>query len=343
MAEEVMDNVVENTDNVDLPSEDLSEDATKKSKKKGRKKKSNEDNEKFDYIIRDKKVRRKTKNRKRATIILIILALLIMIGAAIWGITNFLEYNNFKIMIDREGQNVLSLSPHANLDNKSEVIYIDGPITMDNITLDGIEKDILKLEESEGSVSNPNMVTGTFYLTNVTDKARTYMESIYISNSTRGIEKAIRILVISTHFDKDGNIIEDSRNVACYAHMGTKTVDNKTIPSPELVVPLPSNRRPYHGYEILHRYEIEKNYEGSVDAYIEAQDNPPIAWVTTPFASENIVVEKQGGTIHVGEKIRYSIAIWIEGYDKDTTNDKLGGQIKLDFKFSDSGIVTNIK
>lgn len=352
MAKEEKDNLVEDIDQENLSS-DVSEETPIKGSKKARKRKSDEINEKYDYIIKDKRVRRKTQNRKRATIILIILALLILIGAFIWGITTYLEYNNFKIMIDRDGKNVLSLSPHANLDNKSQTIDIDGPPKMDNISLKGLESAIIKLEDLEGSVENPDMITGTFFLTNVTDKPRSYVESIHIRNATRDIGKAIRVLVISTHFDKDGKRIEGGRVVTCYAHSATKTVqktdqdgnpmiDNdgkpimETIDVPELVVPHPSTV--VHGYEILHRYEIENNYGGDVNRYISENNITPAPWYTTPFMSNDIIVEKQGGVIGVNEKVRYSIAIWIEGWDSDTVNERLGGTISIDFKFSDAGI-----
>lgn len=355
MAEE-KDNIIENSGTEQTPEAtdaDLSTESsskTKRGKKKGVKNTA-ETSAQYDYIIKDKKVRRKTQNRKRATIILILLALLILVGASIWAIFNYLEYNNFKIMIDREGRNVFSLSPHSNLDNKSEVIYIDGPNKMDNVTLMGQEQLILDLEKSEGSVLNKNMVTGTFYLTNVTDKDRSYLEQINIVSATRGIEKTIRILVINTHFDTDGNEIKGSRTVDCYAHIGNRSVEvqdkdgkpvlddkgNKTFKSievPEAVVPVPSDRRPdrrlYDGFDIL--------YPGKT----RDESYNPTEWTTKPFASKDVVVEQQRQIVKVGEKVRYTIAIWIEGNDADTTDEKLGGQMKIDFKFSDSAIPPTI-
>ena len=68
-----------------------------------------------------------------------------------------------------------------------------------------------------------------------------------------------------------------------------------------------------------------------------AKDNPLGEYDdyrTTDFASEDVIVSKEYNDFKVGAVRQYSIVIWIEADDRDTTNEKIGGSLVLSMQFS---------
>ncbi|MFA5526579.1 MAG: hypothetical protein WC992_07135, partial [Acholeplasmataceae bacterium] len=76
-------------------------------------------------------------------------------------------------------------------------------------------------------------------------------------------------------------------------------------------------------------FQKPDNYEGSVPiAYTQPLQN------SQHFLSETIVMRKTLTDFKPGEIRKFSVIVWIEGTDPDTTDDILGGMIKLQMNFS---------
>ena len=52
------------------------------------------------------------------------------------------------------------------------------------------------------------------------------------------------------------------------------------------------------------------------------------------FLTERTVMRKTTTNLKPGTKIKFSVVVWLEGYDPDTTDDVLGGMIKMEMNFS---------
>ena len=50
----------------------------------------------------------------------------------------------------------------------------------------------------------------------------------------------------------------------------------------------------------------------------------------TNFESANVVLERQADNFRSGDVAKFTVVIWIEGNDPDCTDDRLGGEFKLD-------------
>lgn len=302
---------------------------SKKMKARGKNMVENTDevSTKYEYVIKHKKVEQETKRRRRIRILLIFLLCLFILGGGLWGVSSFIEYNNFRVVVDRPGQNIFAISPFKNLNNTTEIYNIDGPRYMDNITLLGMEKTVLDIEALDGATSKDNLIAATFYLTNITDATRRYREIIDISDTSQGLEEAIRIMLIKSTYTSDGSI----KNRTCNVYAAPHSYDDLGNPIPEAVVPL-STPSFYTGDELR-----------IIDGLGLSTEEDPGEWMTIPFLTKTLVVNSSGdedGTaesfnIPGGGKVKYTLLIWLEGNDKDCVDDKLGGRMKLSLTFTE--------
>lgn len=79
-------------------------------------------------------------------------------------------------------------------------------------------------------------------------------------------------------------------------------------------------------------YQKPDVYQGSV----------PVSYTsplqkTEKFLSDTIVARKRFNTFRPGDIKKFSVVVWIEGMDPDTTDDIIGGMIKLQMNFSIDG------
>lgn len=282
---------------------------------------------KYEYVIKHKKVEKETKNRKFIRVLIIFLLSLLILGGGLWGVTAFIEYNNFRVVVDRPGQNIFAISPMRSLQNTTEIYNIDGPRYMDNITLMGMENVILEIEEADGATSRDNLIAATFYLTNITEDSRRYREIVDISETSQGLEEAIRIMLIKSTYNADGSVNKRVCNVYAAPH----SFDEFGVPIPEAVVPLATPSY-YTGDELR-----------QLDGLGLSDSEDSEEWMSIPFLSSTLVLDQNGDSegnpedyiIPPGGKVKYTLLIWLEGNDKDCIDDKLGGRMKLSLTFSE--------
>lgn len=273
---------------------------------------------KYEYILKNKKARTETKHKKLVTTLSIVLVILIVAGGIIYGMLTAIKLNSFKVYVDTPGKKVLSLSADKDFSFGTETLEIDGPGFMDNTTLPArynnststaIEDRLSLIVGSQNFEYKPtdSFIAASFSLKNMTGEDQYYAERLNLRKSTNNVDSAMRVMLVRKYDDSD------EFEVVVYA----KARDGML----EKVVPLEKNV-----YTPLRIYEKE-------DGTVEWEHVGEEPWMAEDFHSDEFVFFNQGKPIRAGEVIRYSIIVWLEGWDSDCTDDKLQGIIQMDLAF----------
>jgi hypothetical protein len=255
---------------------------------------------KYKYIIQQKETEKQTKSRRRIVILLLFLLFTILFGSSVWGVMSFVEYNNFRILVDKEGRDYLSLSYSRGFVSGHETLVLDGPKIMSDVTFISMYDNVGAFEAKEGNstVDADKYLASTFFLKNVSDKRLSYTEIITMANVKLNVDAALRVFLSS----------DDTGEWRIYAKA-------KADGSPEEVVPPdPTWTQGRHF-----------GADGGIG------DTP---WYATPFTNEGTVMRVGGKTLEPGEARRYTIIIWLEGCDPECVNDILGGTLRLQMNFN---------
>lgn len=250
--------------------------------------------EKYKYLIKNREVRQHNRKHKIVVAMLIFLGITILIGGGAFGMISFLQYNNFKVLVDKPGMNIFTLSSDKEFAKQSEVLSLDGPRYMDNITLMDIYHKIPDIKATEGNYGERDKMkymAATFYLKNISNSDQVYRESITIDGITKNVDDAIRIMVIR----------ED--DITVYAKVGTNGEPEEVVPGQDFT---------------------KEGVPGL------AED----IWITEPFISSKYVFYNTGLPLASGEVIRYTVLVWLEGWDNECEDHILGGTIKMELQFS---------
>lgn len=283
-----------NTEAAEQEIKNTEEAGNKKPEQSDKKPSASADSTKYKYLIKNREVRKHTRHRKIVLTLMVFLGVTILLGGTVYGIISFLNYNNFQVLIDKEGMNILSLSNRLDFTNPSEVLALGGPKYMDNITLMDIYYLLPEFEAHEGSYGEADTskyIAATFYLKNITDKDRIYREAVVISDITKNVDDALRVMIV-----RDGE----------------RTVYAKPKPdqTPEEVVPGQFFTK-----------------EGIPDIRGEV-------WMSEPFISPRHVCYNTGLPLAAGQVVKYTVVIWLEGWDEECVDAILGGTIKLELQFA---------
>lgn len=295
-----------------VPSEEGGVIKKVKKTKKGETPSPDSSNTKYEYILKNKKSRKEVKHKKFITIVSFVIIFLLLGIGLFYGMYTAIKVNSFKVFIDSSGSKVLSLSSDREFSFGSEVLQIKGPGTMDNTTLalgmnlvtsPTIEERLATIVTSDGfeAGATDRFIASTFYLKNTTANVQTYVEELNLRNASNRVETAMRVMLIRNH------------KIMVYAKANNGV--------PEQVVPLST---PYT--ELF----IEENEDGTVNILHKGEE----AWIAEDFHNDDYIFYNENLNIQPGEIIKYSIVIWLEGWDPDCTDDKLKGIIQMDFAFS---------
>ena len=141
LKEEAQDKAVTDTlkENKDKE-KDKKEEGERQEEKKATKgavsqEKEKEESKKYNYLIKNRNVRKHVRRQKAIVILLIFIGASIILGGTVYAMMTFIEYNSMKVLIDKEGLNIFSLSTSPTFSNPTEVLALSGPKYMDNITL----------------------------------------------------------------------------------------------------------------------------------------------------------------------------------------------------------------
>ena len=73
--------------------------------------------------------------------------------------------------------------------------------------------------------------------------------------------------------------------------------------------------------------------DGELTTYAKARPNGNAEYRTNTFYDEDTIVYKEYKDFEVSQVRKYSIVMWIDANDPDTTNDKIGGALSLSMHF----------
>ncbi|MBQ7653127.1 MAG: hypothetical protein IJS93_02000 [Clostridia bacterium] len=271
------------------------------------------DKDKFAYIIKRKSVRKRARRKTVSLIMVIFVLIALLITGLVYGVLTFIDFNSFRITVERSNLNYLTLSEDYEFTNPTSVLSLSGPKDMDNFTFEWLPYRTQFLNE-EGSLSSDNYIASAFYLKNISEKPVYYTENISLTNVYKGLEDTIRILLIKQIVteDESGNAVLSAPEYRCYAKVSADGV------TPEYVA---------GGHE-------DEYYPVPVSNPNNIESSDP--WYTIPFysADSGTVLDSVYYPLMPGQKIRYAMAVWIEGTDPECTNDKLGGKVSYNFRFS---------
>ena len=154
-----------------------------------------------EYIIKNKRVRRQSRRRTLIIILLLFLLIIALLAGATYAIMQFVDDTNFRVSVSHTGTAWLSLSKDYDFTNPTSVLDVSAPKNMDNCTLcNYLDHKLLDIYNTDGSYKGEGtenyFIATSFFLKNTGNEAISYREIISLDRAMKGMEKAIRILVI---------------------------------------------------------------------------------------------------------------------------------------------------
>lgn len=273
-----------------------------------------------EYIIKNKRVRRQSRFRTIIIILLVFLLIVALLAGATYAIMQFVDESNFRVTVSHTGTAWLSLSKDYDFTNPTSVLDVTAPQNMDNCTLcNYLDHKLLDIYNTDGSYkdegSQEYFIATSFYLKNTSNEAVSYREIITLDRSMKGMEKAIRVLVIKDIEPPDD---DDLGTITVYAAP-------KEDGSLEEVVP-PG------GAMSAYRPRTISDYDGFTIADEDIREDG--VWMTKAFLGNGYVMNSDFFPLEQDEIIKYTIVIWLEGQDEQCVDEILGGQVKIAVEFA---------
>lgn len=289
---------------------------------------------KYKYVIQNARARAAVRNRRNFIVFCIILLAFILLAALAYCVVSAIRINDFTVFVDPSGTKMLSLSHDEAFTNATEVLEIKGPTKITNTTLakgknrvvneDGevakaIEEKLLRIVRGEGKDSEAekgdHFISSSFYIKNISDEPQTYSEKLWIEQVTKNLQDCIRVMLVRG-YDETKEDFGDCE-ITVYAK-------RKKNGEPEEVVKLKN--------ESYGPIVITKDKDGR--PAITHKEIPNSGnWMTEPFKSDTVVFCNDNLPLAPNQTVKYSVVFWIEGWDPECTNDKIGGTIQMKFGF----------
>lgn len=264
---------------------------------------------KYEYILKRKSVRSRARRRTVSLVLLVFTLIATLVAGLVYGILSFVDFNSFRITIDRNYNGYLTLSDNYDFENASSVLSTEGLKYMTNTTYSWIN--VKELLTKEGSLSKNDYIATAFYLRNQGEDGVYYSENILLTNSYLELEDTIRILLIKQieHTNPDGTTYWSDPEYKCFAKVASDGISDEYVAGGDEVIP-----------------------EYTSDPNLPTQNVP---WKCTSFYDYNsgIVIDTVYYPLLPQQRVRYAMAIWIEGTDPDTIDEKLGGRVSYTFQF----------
>ena len=193
------------------------------------------------------------------------------------------------------------LCADANLKRRTSRLISEELTDVSNISIQDIDKEV---DMTDGPHNGANYLAYTFYILNSGEDTSSYAYTVQMDESTKHCDEAVWVMLF-----EDGH---------------------------QLLYSAPSQEG---GGEGIYGYANEPPfydccYDQQYQYYKEGE-----RWgiVTTPYAEEGIVARGVVDDVTPGTAHKYTIVIWLEGYDPQCTNDIFGGFAKYSMKFSTMG------
>ncbi len=290
-----------------------------------------------EYVIKNKRVRRQARRRTIVIILLIFLLAFAILAGATYLIMRATEESNFRISVSHTGAAYLSLSKDYNFTNPTTQLDVSAPKNLDNCTLRNyIDEQLIDISNAEGTYVNEDgdyyFVASTFYLKNTSESDVSYSEAITLARMKKGMEKAIRVLVIKDFTPGD----DDAGTITVYAAPQSDAEGNDILDEDgkvirEAVVPINVNGNKSI-YDPRTLTGEDEDYEGFI--FDEGDFSEDGEWLARPFAGDGYVMKSEFYPLKKGQIIKYTIVIWLEGNDEQCVDAILGGQVKIAAEFT---------
>ena len=246
-----------------------------------------------DYIIKNKRVRRQSRRRTIIIILLLFLLIISLLAGATYAIMQFVDESNFRVSVSHTGTAWLSLSKDYGFTNPTSVLDVSAPKNMDNSTLcNYLDSKLLDIYQTEGAYtgdgSQEYFIATSFYLRNSGDKDISYREMITLDRTVKGMEKAIRVMMIKDVEPPDD---EDYGTITVYAAA-------KEDGSREEVVPMGGRMANVYKPKNITFYD-----KFSFDDEDFSEDG---RWYAKNFAGNGYVMNSQLYPLKEGEIIKYT-------------------------------------
>lgn len=264
---------------------------------------------KYEYIYKKKSVRNRARRRTVSLVMMVFVLIATLIAGLVYGVLKFIDFNSFRITIDRNYNGYLTLADNYAFENASSVLSTEGLKYMTNTTYSWIN--VKELLTKEGSLSKNDYIASAFYLRNQGDEGVYYSENIVLTNSYLELEDTIRILLIKQieYTNPDGSTYWSDPEYKCFAKIASDGISDEYVAG---------------GDEVIPEYTSDPNYP-----------TQNIPWKCTSFYDYNagVVIDTVYYPLLPKQRVRYAMAIWIEGTDPDTIDEKLGGRVSYTFQF----------
>ena len=264
---------------------------------------------KYEYIYKKKSVRNRARRRTVSLVMMVFVLVATLIAGLVYGVLKFIDFNSFRITIDRNYNGYLTLADNYAFENASSVLSTEGLKYMTNTTYSWIN--VKELLTKEGSLSKNDYIATAFYLRNQGDKGVYYSENIVLTNSYLELEDTIRILLIKQieYTNPDGSTYWSDPEYKCFAKIASDGISDEYVAG---------------GDEVIPEYTSDPNYP-----------TQNIPWKCTSFYDYNagVVIDTVYYPLLPKQRVRYAMAIWIEGTDPETIDEKLGGRVSYTFQF----------
>lgn len=217
---------------------------------------------------------------------------------------------------------MLSLSSDSSFSKPTTQLTTSGPSNMLDTTYTNLPLMQFRLEDGSYTQAE-DYYASSFYLTNLGDYDCEYREVITMTNTLNHLEDCIRVLVIREELVRaeDGTYTQLSRQEDFSRMRWTCYAKGREDGSAEQVA-----------------YDIGRD-GGTID--VPTDPNPDAVdkrspWMCTNFleATSGVASDQQSYVLGPKSRVRYTIAVWIEGTDPDTVDERIGGQISLRFGFT---------
>ena len=286
-----------------------------------------------EYIIKNKNVRRRSRLRTIIIILLVFLLIMALLAGVTYSLMQFVEDSNFRVSVSHTDTAVLSLSKDYNFTNPTSVLDISAPQNMDNCTLcNYIDHKLLDIYNTDGSYKGEGtkeyFIATSFFLKNTGRRDVNYREISSLDRTMKGMDKAIRVMVIKDIEPPDD---EAYGVITVYAapksdESGEDLKDENGNVILEEVVPTGGTMTGYKPETIIDYDKFE---------FDPADIREDGVWMTKPFQGDGYVINNQAEPpLQVNQVIKYTIVIWLEGQDEQCVDDILGGQVKLAVEFA---------
>lgn len=264
---------------------------------------------KYEYIYKKKSVRNRARRRTVSLVMMVFVLIATLIAGLVYGVLKFIDFNSFRITIDRNYNGYLTLADNYAFENASSVLSTEGLKYMTNTTYSWIN--VKELLTKEGSLSKNDYIATAFYLRNQGDEGVYYSENIVLTNSYLELEDTIRILLIKQieYTNPDGSTYWSDPEYKCFAKIASDGISDEYVAG---------------GDEVIPEYTFDPNYP-----------TQNIPWKCTSFYDYNagVVIDTVYYPLLPKQRVRYAMAIWIEGTDPETIDEKLGGRVSYTFQF----------